>query len=224
MLWGGTAVSLCLSQHSEGTGSISLALCQGLLSITPVFGPRYSPKSCTPRVSPQTSIKAQRGSAVLTPLKKSIAAESFTRQKTRPFLSTQKAMMFPSFANSSGRALAQNPLWETKSGHAYFGRVSGLILDGSLEVKPSRRAPLQQHCFLVICKDNSSNYSIGHLNINLHTTGFMHPTLVASVQTASPDLGNVLPTKHRCSFFSCTQQCCCTLRIQCPYLKPNKSN
>ena len=78
--------------------------------------------------------------------------------------------MFPSFANSSGRALAQKPLWETKSGHAYFGRVSGLILDGSLEVNPSRRAPLQQHCFLVICKGNSSNNSVWHLNIYLHTT------------------------------------------------------
>lgn len=167
MLWGGTtAISLCPSQHSNGDRQCQAGPSPGTAQHHPcVFGPRYSPKSCTPRVRPQTSIKAQRGSAVLTPLKKSIAAESFTRQKTRPFLSTQKAMMFPSFANSSGRALAQKPLWETKSGHAYFGRVSGLILDGSLEVNPSRRAPLQQHCFLVICKDNSSNNNAWHLNI-----------------------------------------------------------
>lgn len=58
--------------------------------------------------------------------------------------------MFPSLDSSSGRAFAQKPLCETKSGQAYFGKVSGLILDGSLDVKPRRRAPLQQHCFLVI--------------------------------------------------------------------------
>lgn len=56
----------------------------------------------------------------------------------------------PSFANSSGSALAQKPLWDTRSGQAYLGRESGWMREGSLLVKPRRRAPLQQHCFLVI--------------------------------------------------------------------------
>lgn len=58
--------------------------------------------------------------------------------------------MLPSFANSSGSALAQKPLWDTRSGQAYLGRESGWMREGSLLVKPRRRAPLQQHCFLVI--------------------------------------------------------------------------
>lgn len=58
--------------------------------------------------------------------------------------------MFPSLANSSGSALAQKPLWDTRSGQAYLGSESGWMRDGSLLVKPSRSAPLQQHCFLVI--------------------------------------------------------------------------
>ena len=58
--------------------------------------------------------------------------------------------MLPSLANSSGSALAQKPLWDTRSGQAYLGSESGWIRDGSLLVKPSRSAPLQQHCFLVI--------------------------------------------------------------------------
>ncbi|TNN77851.1 hypothetical protein EYF80_011908 [Liparis tanakae] len=44
--------------------------------------------------------------------------------------------MLSSLANSSGRALAQKPLWATRSGQAYLGRLSGFILDGSLAVKP----------------------------------------------------------------------------------------
>lgn len=59
-------------------------------------------------------------------------------------------MTVPSLDSSSGSAFAQKPLCETRSGQAYLGKVSGLILDGSLHVKPRRRAPLQQHCFLVI--------------------------------------------------------------------------
>lgn len=110
-----------------------------------------SPSSWTPRVRPQTSMSAQRGSVVRTPLKNSMGLELLTRQKTRPFLSTQKATRLPSLASSSGSALAQNPFWDTRSGHAYLGRLSGLMRDGSLEVKPRRRAPLQQHCFFVIC-------------------------------------------------------------------------
>lgn len=56
----------------------------------------------------------------------------------------------PSLANSSGSALAQKPLWETRSGQAYLGSESGWMREGSLLVKPRRSAPLQQHCFLVI--------------------------------------------------------------------------
>lgn len=62
-------------------------------------------------------------------------------------------MMLPSLENSSGSALAQNPLWDTRSGQAYLGRLSGFILEGSLEVNPKRKAPLQQHCFLVILEE-----------------------------------------------------------------------
>ena len=58
--------------------------------------------------------------------------------------------MLPSLANSSGSALAQKPLWDTRSGQAYLGSESGWMRDGSLLVKPSRSAPLQQHCFFVI--------------------------------------------------------------------------
>lgn len=58
--------------------------------------------------------------------------------------------MLPSLANSSGSALAQKPLWETRSGQAYLGSESGWMREGSLLVKPRRSAPLQQHCFLVI--------------------------------------------------------------------------
>lgn len=127
--------------------------------------------------------------------------------------------MFPSFANSSGRALAQKPLWETKSGHAYFGRVSGLILDGSLEVNPSRRAPLQQHCFLVICKDNSSNDSVCDLNIYLHTAVSM-PLSTKGHHTHEP-------TRHRKHFslqtlLKLSQLQEAMLRKQWTYLKKNQ--